>query len=72
MLAVPPAILDLLNLQAGATIALAVDGGRLVMEAQRRPRHTLDSLLGQCDGTAERSAEDGSWLDGTPVGTELL
>ena len=34
MLALPPAILDLLHLQAGATVGLAVDGDRLVVESK--------------------------------------
>lgn len=71
MLAVPPAILDLLHLQAGATVGMAVDGGRLVIEPQR-PRYTLDELLGQCDASAEASAEDRAWLDDQAAGSELL
>jgi len=31
MLAVPPTILELLHLQAGATVGVAVDGDRLVV-----------------------------------------
>ena len=38
MLAVPPAILDLLHLHAGATVGLAVEHGRLVVEPALRPR----------------------------------
>lgn len=72
MLAVPPAILDLLHLHAGATVGLAVEQGRLVVEPTRRPRYTLDELLAQCDASAEVSAEDQSWLDSKPVGEELL
>ena len=72
MLAVPPAILDLLNLQAGATVGLAVDHGRLVVEPTPRPRYSLDDLLSQCDASAEISAEDRAWLDSKPVGDELL
>ena len=71
MLAVPPAILDLLHLQAGATVGVAVDDGRLVIEPQR-PRYTLDELLAQCDASAEVGAEDRAWLDDKPVGGELL
>ena len=37
MLAVPPAILDLLHLRAGATVGLAVDQGRLVVEPNPKP-----------------------------------
>ena len=72
MLAVPPAILDLLHLHAGATVGLAVDHGRLVVEPTRRPHYSLDELLAQCDASAELSAEDRAWLDSKPVGSELL
>ena len=72
MLAVPPAILDLLHLQAGATVGLAVDHGRLVVEPTPRPRYSLDELLAQCDESAEISAEDRAWLDNAPAGRELL
>ncbi len=40
MMAVPPAILDLLHLQAGATVGMAVDNGRLVVESKPRPRYS--------------------------------
>lgn len=73
MLAVPPAILDLLQLQAGAAVGLAVDEGRLVVEpATVRPRYTLDALLAQCDASAQVSEEDRVWLDEKPIGNELL
>lgn len=72
MLAVPPAILDLLHLQAGATVSLDVDNGRLVIAPQSRPRYSLDDLLAQCDASAELTAEDNAWLNAKPVGNELL
>jgi antitoxin ChpS len=72
MLAVPPAILDLLHLRAGATVGLAVEHGRLVVEPTPRPRYSLDELLAQCDASAEISEEDRTWLDSKPVGSELL
>ncbi len=72
MLAVPPAILDLLRLQPGAKVGLTIENGRLVIEPQSRPRYGLDELLAQCDATAEPSAEDQAWLDDRPVGNELL
>jgi antitoxin ChpS len=71
MLAVPPAILDLLHLQAGATVSVTVDHGRLMVEPQR-PRYTLDELLAQCDASDEISAEDRAWLDDKAGGNELL
>jgi antitoxin ChpS len=72
MLAVPPAILDLLHLHAGATVGLAVDHGRLVLEPTLRPHYSLEELLAQCDASAEVSEEDLDWLDSKPVGRELL
>ncbi|MCM5554167.1 AbrB/MazE/SpoVT family DNA-binding domain-containing protein [Pleomorphomonas sp. NRK KF1] len=72
MLAVPPALLDVLQLSAGAKVGLAVDNGRLVVEPKARPRYALDELLAQCDPAAEAAPEDREWLDNGPVGGELL
>ncbi len=72
MLAVPPAILDLLHLRAGATVGMIVDGSRLVVEPQSRPRYSLEELLAQCDASAKLTTEDRQWLDAKPLGSELL
>lgn len=72
MMTVPPAFLELLHLQAGATVGIAVDNGRLVIEPKPHPRYSLDELLAQCDASAELTAEDRDWLDMKPVGGELL
>jgi len=71
MLAVPPALLDLLHLEAGATVGLAVDGERLVVDPKIKPRYTLDELLAQCDAEALISDDDRDWIDLPPVGREL-
>jgi antitoxin ChpS len=71
MLAVPPALLDVLHLSAGAKVGLAVDNGNLVVKPTTRPRYTLDELLAQCDAAAEIPAEDRGWLGSRPVGSEL-
>lgn len=72
MLAVPPAFLDQLHLQAGVTVGLAVDHGCLIVNPNPRPHYTLEQLLAQCDTNAEISAEDREWLNATAVGGELL
>ncbi|MBI5444211.1 MAG: antitoxin [Deltaproteobacteria bacterium] len=72
MLALPPAILDLLHLHAGAAVGVSVDGGRLVIEPKLRPHYSLEELLAQCDPTAERTEEEREWLDAPPVGREIL
>lgn len=71
MLAVPPALLDLLNLRAGAKVDMAVENGRLIVAPRPRPSYTLDELLAQCDAGAP-AAEDRAWIDAAPVGKELL
>jgi antitoxin ChpS len=71
MLAIPPAILDLLHLQAGATVGLVVDGERLVVEPKVKPHYTLEELLAQCDASAPLTDEDRSWIDMLSVGREL-
>ncbi len=72
MLAVPPALLELLHLAAGDAVGMTVDQGRLVIEAQPRPRYSLDELLSQCDPTAGYSDEDRDWLESSRTGNELL
>ena len=72
MLAVPPALLDILHLRPGAKVGLAVRSGRLVVEPQQRPRYTLDELLAQCDPKARRSKEERELLDDRPAGRELI
>ncbi len=72
MLAVPPAILELLDLQAGTTVGVAVEGGRLIVEPKPRPRYTLDALLAESDYAQPLSDEDRDWVEAPAVGRELL
>jgi antitoxin ChpS len=72
MLAVPRAILDQLQLKAGATVGLAVEGDRLILKAQKRPKYTVDELLAGSDYSYPMSAEDREWVDSLPVGRELI
>ncbi len=72
MLAVPPAILDMLRLQPGSKVGVAVEGGRVVVEPRPRYRYTLDELLAQCNPRAPRTREEQEWLDSGPVGGEVL
>lgn len=72
MLAVPPAVLDMLDLKAGAVVGLSVDGGRLIIEPSPPPRYTLDELLAACDANAPVDDTDAAWVSGQPIGHELL
>ncbi|TYQ28847.1 AbrB/MazE/SpoVT family DNA-binding domain-containing protein [Pseudanabaena sp. UWO310] len=71
MLAIPPAILEILNLQSGTTVGVAVDNGRLIIEPQPKPQYSLDELLAKCNPNAPITEDDRIWLDVEPVGNEL-
>jgi len=71
MLAVPPAILELLQLGAGATVGVSVDGGRLIVEPQPRPRYTLAELLAASDYSEPQPSHEREWVDAPAAGREL-
>lgn len=72
MLAVPPALLEVLHLTAGTKVGLEVDNGRLVIEPQPRRRYTLAELLAASDYTRPQPPEQREWVNAAPVGGELL
>ena len=72
MLAIPPVLLDMLQLEAGATVGIAVDGNRLVVETQIKRRYSLKEVLAASDYSAPQSAEDREWVDASAVGDELI
>jgi antitoxin ChpS len=72
MLAVPPALLDVLHLAPGAKVGLAVDNGRLVVEPQPKPRYTMAELLAASDYSQPQPPEEREWVDAPAVGRELL
>jgi len=74
MLAIPPAFLEQLRLSERASVGVAVEGGRLVVEPKARLRYTLAGLLAECDPeTAPPAvAEDAAWTGGAATGEELV
>lgn len=72
MVAVPPSILDILDIKAGSTVNLSVETGRLVVEPRRRKKYSLADLVAKCDSAAPMSQEDNEWLSAPAVGKELL
>lgn len=71
MLAVPPVLLEILNLQPGTEVGLVVEKGRLVVEPPKRKRYTLDQLLAEHKPT-RRSKSSREWLAAKPAGRELI
>ena len=72
MLAVPPAILVMLQMESGSAVSMAVESGRLVIEPNVRKKYSLQELLAQCDASAPLSGEDGVWTGSSSTGRELL
>jgi antitoxin ChpS len=72
MMAVPPALLEVLNLRAGTTVGMSVTGGRLVVEPQSRPHYTMAELLAVSDYEQPQPSEEREWVDAAAAGRELL
>ena len=71
MLAVPPAILEMLQMESGSAVSMAVESGRLIIEPSVK-KYSLQELLAQCDASAPISSEDGAWTASTAAGRELI
>ena len=73
MLAIPPTLLDLLQLKSGERINLSVERGRLVVH-RKRPKYSMEQLLKQTKSAARASwsREDREWTSGKAVGRELI
>ncbi|MFG6375812.1 antitoxin [uncultured Desulfovibrio sp.] len=72
MLAVPPAILEMLQMESGSAVSMAVESGRLVIEPGVRKKYSLQELLAQCDASAPLSGEDAAWTASPARGGELI
>lgn len=72
MLAIPPALLDILDLSVGARVGLSVDNGRIVVESKARPRYTMAELLAASDYSEPQPPEEREWVDAPAVGGEPL
>ncbi len=72
MMTIPKVVVDELGLTANTKVEVLAEDGRVVAVPQRRPRYTLEELLAECDLEAPLTAEDREWLDGPPVGREVI
>lgn len=72
MMAVPPTVLEMLHLGAGATVGLSIEDGRLIVDPQPRPHYTLEELLAVSDYSEPQPPEEREWVDAPPTGREPL
>ena len=72
MLSVPPALLDLLDLEAGAEVGIGVEDGRLIVEPRQRRRYTMNELLAESRAKRVSSKQERRWVIDKRVGRELI
>jgi antitoxin ChpS len=72
MLAVPPALLKQLHLQAGATVKLAIHDGCLVVKPKPCPHYTLKQLLAASNYSLPQPCTEREWVDAPAFGGELF
>lgn len=72
MLAVPPAVLEILQLGSGSAVSMAVESGRLIIEPEQKKKYTLHELLAQCNASKPASGEDSTWTSSAAIGEELV
>lgn len=70
MVAVPPALLNELDLSAGSMVGVSLEDGRLIVEPRPQRRYSLDELL--AEEALAASEEDAAWMTSAPVGRELF
>ncbi len=72
MLTLPPAILDVLSLKAGAAVGVAIEGDHLIVQPRPKPHYTLEELLAASDYDTPQTPEEREWVDAPSVGRELI
>lgn len=72
MLPIPPEFLSHLHLDAGASVNISLENGRLIIESKAKPRYTLEELIAQTDPAALAAAKADMFMMSGPVGRELL
>lgn len=69
MLAVPPTILKKLGLDAGKTVSLDVQNGKLLVEPTKKPSYKLEDLLAEHQ---TMDLDQDAWEGMRPVGREEI
>ena len=72
MVALPPAVLEMLQLKVGATVGLAVADGLLLVDPKPKQQYTLQELLDKSDFSETQAPHERAWVDAPPVGGELI
>ena len=72
LLSVPPAILELLELEVGSTVGVSVKNGQILISPQPKPKYSLSELLAASNYSEPKPASEREWLDAPAVGRESI
>ena len=73
MVAIPPHMLEALDLGPNSSVNISLDDRRLVIEpANRKGRIGLAARLALCDFDAPPTAEEREWVEASRVGNEVI
>ncbi len=72
MLALPPALLEVVDFAVNTEVGITVQDGCLVVAGKKQRRYSLQDLIDQCDPAAPAPSVDHEWLDMPAAGNELL
>jgi antitoxin ChpS len=72
MLAIPPALLEALDLKSDTQVGMSIESGKLLVEPKIRTRYTLEALIAECDPHAPETEDDQAWTEAPAVGRELI
>ena len=71
MLALPPALLEVVDFEVNTEVGITVQDGCLVVMGKKPRRYSLQDLIDQCDPNAPAPPRDVEWLDMPAAGNEL-
>ena len=68
MLAIPRALLEVLDLNVGSKVDIGIEDGQIIVYKRKKPSFTLKELVDQYDDKLPFDDEDRQWLESKPVG----
>lgn len=72
IISLPKTLLEQLGAGVGDKLSVLLEDGKLILQAPKTKRRTLDELLEEVSPEMFDTEEDREWMNMRPVGEELL
>lgn len=72
IISLPKTLLEQLGAGVGDKLSVLLEDGKLILQAPKTKRRTLDELLEEISPEMFDTEEDREWMNMRPVGEELL